>query len=109
MFSALYVAYCFVYLLSFVAPQNLKGQNGTTMGGLYCDIFYSVLYFKEGLPWCSVVKNLPASTGDMCLIPGLGRSPGGGNGNPLQCSCLGHPLVRGAWQAPVHGVAKSQI
>ena len=40
--------------LSFVAPQNLKGQNNTTMGGLYCGIFYSVLYFKEGLPrWLS--------------------------------------------------------
>ena len=44
----------------------------------------------------------------MCLIPGSGRSPGGGNGNPLQCSCLGNPMVRGIWQATVHGVAKSQ-
>ena len=58
----------------------------------------------------SVVKNLPASigdAGDMGSIPGLGRSPGEGNDNPLQCSCLENPLDRGAWQATVHGVAKS--
>ena len=41
------------------------------------------------------------------LIPGSGRSPGEGNGNPLQCSCLENPMYRGAWQATVHGVAKS--
>ena len=44
---------------------------------------------------------------DMGSILGLGRSPGGGNGNPLQCSCLRNPLDRGPWQATVHGVAKS--
>ena len=42
------------------------------------------------------------------MIPGLGRSPGEGNSNPLQCSCLGNPLDRGAWQATVHAVAKSR-
>ena len=41
-------------------------------------------------------------TGDMGSIPGLGRSPGGGHGNPLQCSCLENPMDRGAWQATVH-------
>jgi len=46
--------------------------------------------------------------GDMGLIPGLGRSPGGGNGNPLQYSCLENSVDRGAWQATVHGVPKSQ-
>ena len=58
-----------------------------------------------------MVKNLPASlgaTGDMGLIPGLGRSPGEGNGNPLQDSCLGSPMDRGAWWATVHGVTKSR-
>ena len=45
---------------------------------------------------------------DMGLIPGLGRSPAGGNGNPLQYSCLENPMDRGAWWAAVHGVAKSQ-
>ena len=57
-------------------------------------------------PGGSGVKNWPASAGDMGLILGLGRSPGEGNGNPLQYSCLGNPLDRGAWQAIVHSVAK---
>ena len=64
-----------------------------------------------GFPGGSVVKNLPAKagdSGDMCLIPGSGRSPGGGYGNPLQYSCWKNPRDRGAWQATVHGVPKSQ-
>ena len=56
----------------------------------------------------SVVKNLPADSGDTGSIPGLGRSPGEGNGNALQYSCLGNPMGKGTWQATVHGVAKSQ-
>ena len=58
-----------------------------------------------------VVKNLPANVGDIRdegPIPGLGKSPGGGNGNPLQYSCLENPMDRGAWRATVHGVAKRQ-
>ena len=57
-----------------------------------------------------VVMNLPANAGDVrdtCSISGLGRSPGGGTGNSLQCSCLENPLIRGAWLATVHGVTKS--
>ena len=54
----------------------------------------------------SVVKNLPANSGDTSLILGLGRSPGKGNGNPLQYSFLGKPMDRGAWWATVHGVTK---
>ena len=53
-----------------------------------------------------VVKNLPIKAGDVGLIPGLGRSPGGGHGNPLQYSCLGNPMDRGAWQNTVLGVTK---
>ena len=56
-----------------------------------------------GFPGCSVVKNLPANAEDAGSIPGSGRSPGGGNGNPLQYSCLQNPTDRGAWQATVHG------
>ena len=58
-----------------------------------------------------VVKNVPANAGeirDSGLIPGSGRSPGEGNGNPLQYSCLGNPIDRGPWVAAVHGVVKSQ-
>ena len=58
-----------------------------------------------------VVKNLPANAGDTTdsgLIPGSGRSPGGGHGNPFQCSRLENPMDRGGWWATVHGVAKNQ-
>ena len=64
-----------------------------------------------GFPGGSKVKNLPANagaTGDLGSIAGSGRSPGGGNGNPLQYSCLENPMDRGAWLATAHGVTKSQ-
>ena len=57
-----------------------------------------------------VIKTPPANAGDIRdagSIPGLGRSPGGGHGNPLQYSCLENPMDRGAWWATVHRVAKS--
>ena len=50
---------------------------------------------QRGFPGSSVVKNPPANAGDMGSIPGWGRSPGGGNGNPLQRSCLENPMDRG--------------
>ena len=53
-----------------------------------------------------MVKNLPANAGDVGLIPEWGKFPGEGNGNPLQYSCLGNPMDRGAWWATVHGVSK---
>ena len=53
-----------------------------------------------------MIKNLPADAGDMGSIPGSGRFPGGGNGNPIQYSCLGNPKDRGAWWNIVHGVAE---
>ena len=52
-------------------------------------------------------KESAYNAGDPGLVPGLGRSPGKGNGNPLQYSCLENAMDRGAWQATVHGVAKS--
>ena len=63
----------------------------------------------EGLPQWLSVKNPPANAGDVGSIPGSGRSPGEGNGNPLQYSCLGNPMDRGAWRATVHGVAKELV
>ena len=63
-----------------------------------------------GFPGGTVVKNLPANTGaprDMGLIPGLGRSPGEGNGKPLQYSCLENSMDRGAWQPAVREIAES--
>ena len=53
-----------------------------------------------------MVKNLPANVGDAGSVPGSGRSPGEGNGNPLQHSCLGNPMDRGAWRATVLRVAE---
>ena len=66
---------------------------------------------KGGFPSGSLVKNLPGNTGgtgDVDLIPRLGRSSGGGNGNPLQYSCLENPMDRGTWGTTVRKVAKSQ-
>ena len=63
-----------------------------------------------GFPGDSVVKNLPANAGDARdsgLIPGLGRSPGEGNGSPLRYCCLENPMDREAWWAAVFGVTKS--
>ena len=59
-----------------------------------------------GFPDDSVLKNLPANVGDESSIPGSGRSPGEENGNPLQYSCLGSLMDRGAWWATVHAVAR---
>ena len=57
-------------------------------------------------PGGSVVKNLSANAGDTGSIPGLGRSPGEGNGNSFQYSCLGNPVDRRSWWATIHGVTK---
>ena len=65
-----------------------------------------------GFPGGSVVKNLPASAGDAGdtgSVPGSGKTPGGGNDNPFQYSCLGNLMDRGAWWATVHTVAKSEM
>ena len=62
-----------------------------------------LLVIGYGFPGGSVVKNPAANAGAVSLIPGLGRSPGEGNGNPLQYSCLENPMDRGAWQVTVNG------
>ena len=61
---------------------------------------------KVGFPGGSEVKASACDAGDLGSIPGSGRSPGEGNGNPLQYSCPGNPMDRGAWWATVHGVIK---
>ena len=75
------------------------------MGCLFTRVPHPFLGFPGG----SVVKNLPTNAGDagdVSLIPGLGRSPGGGNGSPLQYSCLENPMDGGAWRATVRGVTR---
>ena len=69
---------------------------------------FSLSMYKthQGFPGVSAIKNSPANAGDVGSIPGSGRTPGNGKGNPLEYSCLGNPMERGACQATVHGVAK---
>ena len=74
---------------------------------MYLILFYSSVMVKWA-PQVEVVNNLSANAGDVGSIPGSGRSPGEGNGNPLLYSCLENPMDKGAWQGTVHGVAKSQ-
>ena len=64
------------------------------------------MYNTIGLPWWFSDKESSCTAGDKRSIPGLGRSPGEGNGNPLHYSCLGNPMDRGALQATVHGGAR---
>ena len=75
---------------------------------LCMSLFYYLSKRCWGFPGRSAVKKLLAGTGDAGLTPGLGKSRGEGNMNPLQYSCLGNPMDRGAWQTTVHGVVKSQ-
>ena len=75
---------------------------------MYCKIKIVVLIKHLGFPGGSEVKASACNAGDLGLIPGLGRSPGEGNGNPLQYSCLENPMDGGAWWATIHGVAKSR-
>ena len=68
------------------------------------------MYVPWGFPVAQWLSNPPANTGaagDVGSIPGLGGSPGGGNGNPLQYSCQDNPMDKGSWKAIVHGVPKS--
>ena len=62
--------------------------------------------YQVWLPWWLSSKESACQAGDVGLIPEIGRSPGEGDGNPLQYSCLGNPMDRGVWWATVHGVAK---
>ena len=70
--------------------------------------FYHLAIYFVGFPGGSEVKASAYIVGDLGLIPGSGRSPGEGNGNTLQYSCLENPMDGGAWWATVHGVAKSR-
>ena len=89
-------------------------QRWTRLKWLSSSSISNIIFKKEklhinvglfvGFPDGSVVKNLPANAEDLGSIPGLGRSPGEGNGLPLQYSCLGNPMDRGAWWATVYGV-----
>ena len=93
------------------AESPSQGHKGTPSFTLVVCICIIRGPSASGFPAGSVVKNPPASAGDTEYagpIPGLGRSPGGGHGNPLQYSCLENPMDRGAWRAIVHRIARSR-
>ena len=81
-------------------PQTYPGFD------LHLQLLRIHLLSSQGFPCSSVGKESACTAGDLGLIPGLGRSPGEGNGNPLQYFCLENPMDRGAWQATVHGVVR---
>ena len=78
--------------------------GSTLLQAYQCGVFGNPLW----LPWWLRYKESACSAGDLGLIPGSGRSPGEGHGYPLQYSCLENPMDRGAWQATIHGIIKSQ-
>ena len=89
--------------------QLSKMISQLSLWGLHWELT-SIWSHEGGFAGSSVVRNPPANAEareDTGSIPGLGRSPGEGNGNPLQYSCLENPMKRGAWWATVHGVVKS--
>ena len=94
--SASNYTYTYMYILR--PEQNIS----------YSYVIFTRCFFFLAVPRGSEVKTSASNARDLGLIPGLGRFPGEGNGNPLQYSCLENPMDGGAWQATVHGVAKSQ-
>ena len=113
----------FYLFCPFSSPFHIGGKFKITIGSVFIEL--SVPYFKlcidhkypshlplvrliQGFPGGSDGKESTHNTGDLGLIPGLGRSPGEGNGYPLQYSCLEKSTNRGAWQATGHGVPKSK-
>ena len=81
-------------------------QSQTRLKRLSSSSSSSSSMYHMGFPGGSVLKNLPANAGDRGSIPGLGKCPGEGNGNPVPDSCLENPMDRGAWRATVHGVTR---
>ena len=88
----MYLGPSFCHAAEQATPANLHRVPGT----------------GQGLPWKLTSKESSGNAGEGDSIPGSGRSPGQGNGNPVQYSCLENPMDGGAWRATVHGVAKSQ-
>ena len=81
--------------MSFHVKLCAGGKKDRLVKNTNCCLDLQRIILKAGLPW-RLSDNLPANARDTGLIPGLGRSPGKGNGNPLQYSCLGNPIDRGA-------------
>ena len=96
-----------IKLMSLVSPA-LAGWFFTSWAIVHCVYILLALFIFMGFPGGSHGKESANNARDLGLIPRLGRSPGEGNGYPLQCPCLENPMDRGAWQATVAGVTMSQ-
>ena len=97
-----------IFDISFVAPSIIVNFQCL---GMYFYISTCLIFYRDnslGFPGTSDSKGSAHNAGDQGSIPGLGRSPGEGNGNPLQCSCLENSMDGGAWWATVHGITKSR-
>ena len=105
------VVFCFEVTIAFKESPQIILEMSTSMSkqALLCAPFINFCLKEENSLLALVVKNLSANVGDVKDVgsmPELGRSPGEGNGNPLQYSCLENPMDRGAWWATVHRVAE---
>ena len=92
----------------FASPNSLKLFQSFTWTLSFTILLNGCLIQRLGFPGGLVVKNPPADAGNVSSVLGSGRSSIEGNGNPLQYSCLGNSMDRGAWQATVHGVPKNR-
>ena len=90
-----------------VIDLNIKNCSDQSHGVITLTLFMVYSLFKLSFPGALDGKESACNLGDLGSIPGSGRSPGEGNGNPLQYSCLGNPMDRGTWWATVHWVTKS--
>ena len=100
---------CSYYSLTQKITRGFRSSVPGTRGkDQICISYYITIIMPAGFSGRFVVKNPPSDIGDLGSIPGSGRLPEEGNGNPVQYSCLGKPIDRGSWWAAVHGVTKSQ-
>ena len=102
MFTSLFSVSVNLFLLCYIQSCTLY----FLLFSLTFCVFDFISYIFKGFSYSSVGKESACSAGDPGSIPGLGRSPGEGNGNPLQYPCLENLMDRGAWWAAVHGVAE---
>ena len=104
--------FCSFFCFSIFPPHLVSLEIGDVHGVCVCTHRVYVVYTNTclGIYWASLVAQMEFAynTRGLGSIPGSGRSPGEGDGNPLQCSCLENPMDRGAWRATVHAVVQSQ-
>ena len=103
----MYVYITCVYIICVFIHSVYRCIHKTKLPYVYAYVYISINLKYKGFPGGSGGKESACNAGDPGSIPGSGGSPGEGNANPLQYSCLGNPMDRGSWWAIAHGVAKS--